>query len=329
MRRSLPAAEELRAAPGRAEKIQQEERMAERNWGTQRVSFDGADGVRLAGDRWDPVPAAGEPAGTVLLLHGGGQTRHSWRRTAQRLASAGWTAITVDARGHGDSQWAPDADYSLDAFVRDLYAITDTLDAPPAIIGASLGGMTALVGQGERSTMASALVLVDITPRIEPAGRARIHAFMSGAPDGFASLDEVADAVHAYNPRRSRPRNLEGLKKNVRQHENGRWYWHWDPRFLQIGDEPARAVDASRVYRAARNVTIPTLLVRGTESDIVTAEGAAEFLSMIPSATLVEVAAGHMVAGDDNDVFSRYLRQFLASRVRTSGYRDPAGQGTG
>jgi pimeloyl-ACP methyl ester carboxylesterase len=210
--------------------------VAEAGVGRRRVAYAAAGALGVVGDRWEP---AGDrrPVGMVLLLHGGGQTRHSWHGTARRLAWEGWTAITADARGHGDSQWASDGDFSLDAFVGDLYAIAGTLGQPLVIIGASLGGMTALVGQGERPGLASALVLVDITPRVEPAGRARIQAFMASAPDGFGSLAEVADAVHAYNPHR-RPPNPAGLRKNVRQRADGRWYWHWDPRFLQIGDAP-------------------------------------------------------------------------------------------
>jgi pimeloyl-ACP methyl ester carboxylesterase len=274
------------------------------------VTYTGAGGVRLVGEQWKPG-AGHPPVGIALLLHGGGQTRHSWHGTAARLAAHGWAAITVDARGHGDSQWAPDGDYSLDAFAGDLCAIAGTLDRAPVLIGASLGGMTALVGQGERPTLARALVLVDIAPRVEPAGRERIRAFMASAPNGFASLEEVADAVHAYNPHRPRPRNLDGLMKNVHQHADGRWYWHWDPKFLRVGDEPSRAVDAGRLYHAAGNITVPTLLVRGTRSDIVTPEAAAELLHMIPTATAVEVAAGHMIAGDDNDVFTAHLLDFL------------------
>jgi len=275
------------------------------------VTYLGVGGIRLAGQRWTPDPESAQ-AGIALLLHGGGQTRHSWHGTAARLASHGWLAITVDTRGHGDSQWAPDGDYSLDAFAGDLYAIVDTLDQPPVVIGASLGGMTALVAEGERPGLSRGLVLVDIAPRIEVAGRDRIQAFMNSAPTGFASLDEVADAIQAYNPHRPRPRNLDGLTKNVRQHADGRWYWHWDPRFLRLGDEPARAVDTERRYRAARGITVPTLLVRGTRSDIVTPEAAAELLTLIPTATAVEVTAGHMIAGDDNDVFTVQLLEFLA-----------------
>jgi pimeloyl-ACP methyl ester carboxylesterase len=276
----------------------------------EEVTCVGPGGVRLIGEQWTS-DTGHSLEGTAVLLHGGGQTRHSWRGTAARLAAHGWTAICMDARGHGDSQWAPDGDYSLDAFAEDLYAIADTLDAAPVVIGASLGGMTALIGQGERPSLARALVLVDIAPRVEPAGRERIQTFMASAPNGFATLEQVAEAIHTYNPHRPRPRNLDGLKKNVRRHADGRWYWHWDPGFLRVGDEPARAIDARRLNHAASTITVPTLLVRGTRSDIVTPEAANELLSLIPTATAVEVAAGHMIAGDDNDIFTTNLLDFL------------------
>jgi pimeloyl-ACP methyl ester carboxylesterase len=168
------------------------------------VTFVGPDGLRLAGDRWT---SEGDVRGTAVLLHGGGQTRHSWRATAKRLAGDGWNAITYDARGHGDSEWASDGNYSMSAFVGDLYAVVETLSEPPALIGASLCGMTSLVGEGERG-IAQSMVLVDITPRIEREGSERVRTFMTSAPSGFGSLEEVAAAVHADNPRRPRPSNL-------------------------------------------------------------------------------------------------------------------------
>src|SRR5579871_4407004 len=154
------------------------------------------DGMRLAGDRFGD----GGDRGTVLLLHGGGQTRHSWARTAQRLAGHGYLAVAFDARGHGDSSWAPDGDYSLDAFVGDLLAVAAAFPGPPALVGASLGGITALVAAGEHPGQARGLVLVDVVVAIEPAGVNRIRAFMTAHLDGFASLEEVADAIAAYNP---------------------------------------------------------------------------------------------------------------------------------
>jgi non-heme chloroperoxidase len=273
----------------------------------QTFHFDG-HGVRLAGERWD-----GDPGGSVvLLLHGGGQTRHSWKRTAERLAASGRTAVALDARGHGESGWHPSQDYSLDGFAADLIGLVATLDRPPVLVGASLGGITALIAAGEYPGTASGLVLVDVVVRVEPAGVARIRDFMTAAPEGFASLEDVADAIAAYNPVRRRPRNLDGLRKNVRQHADGRWYWHWDPAFMRIDDEPQRRIDPDRLRIAAARVTIPTLLVRGLQSDVVSDAGMADMLGLIPHAQTVDVqAAGHMVAGDDNDVFADRLEVFL------------------
>jgi pimeloyl-ACP methyl ester carboxylesterase len=268
-----------------------------------------ASGVTLAGERWDPQE---RPAGTVVLLHGGGQTRHSWDATARRLAEHGWVAVALDARGHGDSDWDPGGDYSLDAFVRDLVAFVSTLEEAPVLVGASLGGITSLTAAGEHPALARALVLVDVVVQLEPAGVERIRAFMRSRPDGFGSLEEVADAVAAYNPLRPRPRNLDGLRKNVRLGDDGRWRWHWDPAFMDIGDEPQRQIDPVRLRAAAERLTVPTLIVRGARSDVVSDDGMADMLRRIPHAQAVDVAAaGHMVAGDDNDVFAAALESFL------------------
>jgi non-heme chloroperoxidase len=266
-----------------------------------------SDGLRLAGERF---PAGGR--GTVLLLHGGGQTRHSWARTGLRLSQRGWTAIALDARGHGDSQWAPDRDYSLEAYVTDLITFIATLGEPPVLVGASLGGTTSLVAAGEHPGLARGLVLVDIVAKVEEAGTNRIREFMTAQPGGFAALEEVVAAIEAYNPVRRRSRNLEGLKKNVRLGDDGRWRWHWDPAFMAIEDEPQRFADPERVAAAAAALTIPTMIVRGAHSDVVSDDGLAHMLELVPHAQVVEVgAAAHMVAGDDNDVFANRLEAFL------------------
>jgi non-heme chloroperoxidase len=280
-----------------------------------RIDLGGA-GVTLAADVYGP--AGGAP---VVLLHGGGQTRHAWGDTAEVLAGRGRRAFTVDLRGHGDSEWAPDGDYSLDAFVADLRAVVAAVGGRPALVGASLGGITSLTLVGESADpVADALVLVDVAPRIEVEGVERIHNFMAGHPDGFASLEEVADAVAAYNPHRPRPANLEGLRKNVRMRADGRWAWHWDPRFLSGrdptsdggADETRSLTDRDRLERAARSVTIPTMLVRGRVSDLLSEAGARELLALVPHARLVDVAgAGHMVAGDRNDLFNDAVVGFL------------------
>lgn len=281
----------------------------------ERVVFNGEAG-RLVGDRWN----SGGARGPVLMLHGGCQTRHSWDRAARSLATAGWEVFTLDARGHGESGWATDGDYAVDALVGDLLAVRVQLRrysaTLPVIIGASMGGMTSLVAQGEHGDVARALVLVDIVPRIEMDGVERIGAFMRSAPSGFDSIEEVADAVAAYQPHRQRPRNIEGLRRNVRLAEDGKLYWHWDPAFHRIGDTIDVDPDAHhrRLADAARRIDVPTLLVRGALSDIVSADGAAELLELMPRATAIDVAgAAHMVAGDDNAIFVDETTAFMAS----------------
>jgi pimeloyl-ACP methyl ester carboxylesterase len=274
----------------------------------------GCDGLRLRADEF------GESDGpTVVLLHGGGQTRYAWGSTARVLAARGWHVYRVDLRGHGESDWPDDGDYGPEAFAGDVYAIARAMPEPPVLVGASLGGIASMVAIGTHDEpVARGLVLVDVAPKIEQDGAMRIGAFMSEhLEDGFASLDEVADAVAAYNPHRPRPTDLSGLKKNVRQREDGRWVWHWDPRFMKgkLGsrDETrASLVHEGRLQDAARHITIPTLLVRGRVSDLLSEEGAQDLLRLVPHAEYIDVeGAGHMVAGDKNDLFNDAIVTFL------------------
>ncbi len=277
-------------------------------------SFRGAAGNRLAADVFGD---AGRP---VLLLHGGGQTRHAWRRTAVEIARAGMTAYAVDQRGHGDSEWVADGAYRFKDFADDVTAVAAELTRrhgePPVAIGASLGGIASLLAAGEaKDPIFAALVLVDITPRVDLAGVAKVQGFMRAhAREGFASVEEAADAVAAYLPHRPRPRSTEGLKKNLRLHPDGRWRWHWDPRFLDGrrpvgGDRPE--VEA-QLLGAARELKIPAMLVRGGSSELVQEEHAKEFLALVPHARFADVSgARHMVAGDKNDQFSVAILAFL------------------
>ncbi|MEA3299059.1 MAG: alpha/beta hydrolase [Pseudomonadota bacterium] len=249
---------------------------------------------------------------SVVLLHGGGQTRHAWNRLAKTLVSAGYHVLSLDLRGHGDSDWAPDGDYSSDAFMADIRAVLAELPDRPVLVGASLGGLMSLltVGESEEPT-ARALVLVDVTPRIDMAGRARIIGFMRDNIKGFASLDEAADAVSAYLPHRPRPKNPAGLMRNLRLKDDGRYYWHWDPGFFE-GANATHTDPESRYTAAARRVRIPTLLVRGEHSELVKEEGVRHFLEVIPGAEYVDVGgARHMVVGDNNDAFADAVLTFL------------------
>jgi len=272
---------------------------------TTALSF-AADGIRLAAEAW------GDPANPpVVLLHGGGQTRHSWQGTARALAQRGWYVLAVDQRGHGQSDWAHDGHYSFDDYVQDFRGVVATLASPPVLVGASLGGLVGLLSEGERNgEFLRALVLVDIVPRIERRGEGQVRNFMAGNPRGFASLEEAADAVASYLPHRPRPDDVSGLERNLRLRD-GRYYWHWDTRMMQSFAKGASVRE--RLEAAACALTLPTLLIRGQISDVVSPEGAREFLAAVPHAQFVEVpGAGHMVAGDSNDVFTEAVLGFLS-----------------
>ncbi len=273
------------------------------------LRFRMEDGVELVADAWgapDHPPA--------ILLHGGGQTRHAWKRTAQILATQGFHAIAVDLRGHGESGWSPDGDYSIDRFADDVRTLALAQSSKPVLIGASLGGIASLIAEGDADpSLAAALVLVDITPRVDAQGVARIRGFMAAHIDtGFSSVDEAADAVAAYLPHRPRPRNVEGLRKNLRLGEDGRYRWHYDPAFVHdrsTGDDSGRE---QRLSIAASRIEVPVLLVRGGSSELVSEAAAREFTTLVPHAAYVDVqGAGHMVAGDLNDAFTQAVVRFL------------------
>lgn len=275
-----------------------------------RLTFEAADGLTLVADRRGD---ARDPS--VVFLHGGGQTRHSWGGTAAAVAERGWCAWTVDARGHGESDWSPEGDYRLSQFARDIATVIGEIGDRPALVGASLGGLTSLLLLGQDAPGAGrGLVLVDIVPNMEKKGTDRIAEFMmANAETGFASLEEAADAVAAYNHHRARPPSVEGLRKNLRERD-GRWYWHWDPRFVSPAAErgPSEINDPTLLMDCAKAIAEPMMLVRGRMSDVVSPQGAAEFVDEVPSATFVDVSeAGHMVAGDRNDAFTVAVTDFL------------------
>ena len=277
------------------------------------TTFVTRSGLPLAADAWNSGVAP-----TVVLIHGGGQTRHSWGGTGSALAAADHRVVAYDQRGHGDSGRPVDRDYAHVLFAEDCVDVCAELTArdgvAPVVVGASLGGLSALLAEGSLAPgSASALVLVDITPRMEPAGVDRIVGFMlDRIDDGFGSLDEAADAIAEYQPHRPRPTDLSGLAKNLRLDEDGRWRWHWDPDLFR-GPHPLGARKAAHTFEeAAGNLRIPTLLVRGRQSDLVSEATAREFLELCPGAEYVDVSgAGHMVAGDRNDVFTAAVVDFV------------------
>lgn len=270
-------------------------------------TYRAPDGVQLVADVGGPPDAP-----TIILMHGGGQTRHSWSGATRALIARGYRVVNFDARGHGESDWSSTGAYMLDDRVADLRAITESFSAPFALVGASMGGATAIhaVALGLRP---DAVVLVDIVPHAEKQGVERIANFMSGNIDGFATLDDAVDAVAAYNPDRPRPRDTSGLMRNLRLKADGRLYWHWDPRILPPEPQLIHDQVLASADQMAQHRDLPVLLIRGLQSDVVSDAGVAAFRTMMPQLEVVDVAgAGHMVAGDRNDAFNRGVIDFLA-----------------
>ena len=275
------------------------------------MHFKGHGDIKIAADVW-----GSDNQELVILLHGGGQTRHAWGDTGKKLAEAGYHSVALDLRGHGDSEWHADGDYSIRAYKDDLVSIINEIGKPARLVGASLGGMAslALAGDEINSDLCTALIMVDIGIYPDPVGSDRIVSFMLSGEKGFDSLEDAAKSISNYLPHRKKPKDLEGLKKNLRLKDDGRYYWHWDPRFIR-----RRPGSRDRGYfdlqlKAAEKVTIPALLIRGALSDVVTMEDVDYFLSVISHAKFVEIEkAAHMIAGDRNDIFAEEAIKFLKS----------------
>jgi pimeloyl-ACP methyl ester carboxylesterase len=282
------------------------------------ASLVSMDGIALATQHW-----AGVRSPSLVFAHGFGQTRHAWNGAARTLAAQGFDATTFDARGHGESERVPRGEYHMEQFVHDLLAVsaeaTSPDGRPPVLVGASMGGLLGLMAAGEAEQGRppfSALILVDITPRWETAGVERILGFMRAHPDGFASYEEAASAIEAYLPHRRERKSEAQLKPLLRQDDQGRLRWHWDPALLDgLVQESERY--QPRLFAAAARVEVPVLLLSGSRSDVVSSQTVDEFLRLVPHARHVALAdATHMVAGDANDAFTREISQFMQSLTR-------------
>jgi len=275
------------------------------------MHFNGHGGLKIAADVW-----GSNNQELVILLHGGGQTRHAWGNTGKKLAEAGYHSVALDLRGHGDSEWHADGDYSIRAYKDDLVSIVNEIGKPASLIGASLGGMASLLLAGDEvnSNLCNALIMVDIGIYPDPTGSDRIVNFMLSGEGGFDSLEDAAKTISDYLPHRQKPKDSGGLQKNLRLKDDGRYYWHWDPRFIRRRPGSRDKGHFDFQLKAAEKVVVPTLLIRGALSDVVTMDDVNYFLSVINQAKFVEIEkATHMIAGDMNDVFAEEAIKFLTS----------------
>jgi pimeloyl-ACP methyl ester carboxylesterase len=273
-----------------------------------RTPFATADGLSLA---VDVRHAAGTP--TLLFAHGFGQTRGAWNAAAATLAMRGCRCVTFDSRGHGQSDRVPGGDYHMQQFADDLLALAHAQPERPILVGASMGGLLGLVTAGEvRPAPFRALVLVDITPRWETAGVERILAFMQAHPDGFASYAEASEQIAAYLPQRRERKSEQQLRPLLREGDDGRLRWHWDPALLAGGLVSESERYQPRLLAAAARIEVPMLLLSGERSDVVSRHTVEEFLALAPHARHAQVpGATHMLAGDANDAFTAAIAGFI------------------
>lgn len=281
---------------------------------TATTTFRGAKGRLIAADV--AGPADGQP---LILLHGGGQTRGSWQDTTSVLGGLGYRVYSLDARGHGESEYDPEGDYTIGAFADDLRAVIKQVGGRPFLIGASLGGIISLVVAGEDGPDAAAgVVLVDVAVSTDPYGVKRIQDFMKANPDGFASLDEAADAVAGFATDRPRPKSTRGLERNLRLRD-GRWFWHWDPAFLECFHQ-SHLASTQRLEAAARGLRVPVLLVHAAHSEVIGPKEIEQLHTLVPHAEYVRVDdASHMVVGDRNSAFNRAIVAFLSTHGSVAG----------
>src|SRR5215831_14947883 len=243
----------------------------------------------------------------LLLLHGGAQTAHSWDEVAPDLARD-HHVLALDQRGHGDSDWSPDGRYRREDFVADVRAFLDDRDwAAATVMALSLGGLNAIAFAATHPERVRGLVVVDVSPTINPTGSKAIAAQLTHRD--FASLEEAVARAQAFNPLRTAANIRARLQHALRETPEGRWTYKFDTRIGGGGLES----DFERLWEQVPAIRCPTLLVRGAQSAILSREAAARFLGELPGSSLVEVAnAGHSVMGDNPAGFVAAVRPFLA-----------------
>ena len=251
----------------------------------------------------------------LVLLHGVGQTCHTWDLFAAAMADH-FHVMAFDQRGHGDTDWAADKDYSRASMVEDANAFTDALGLEHFFLtGMSMGGANSLAFTAKYPAKVEALIVVDVGPRVEPKGVKHIRDFMKNYRE-FDSLDQAAEVIHRFNPRRP----LEVIRKytvvyNLKETVGGKWTWKYDTYF----SDSHRKVDVKQMQEelsaAVKKIQCPTLVVKGGESDVFSLDGARDLQELIPSSEFALVPkAGHSVMGDNPQGFESAVRGFYEKK---------------
>jgi pimeloyl-ACP methyl ester carboxylesterase len=267
----------------------------------RRQSVEVAPGRRLSALVWGSGPPE------MVLLHGGAQNAHTWDTVALAL---GRPLVALDLPGHGHSDGGVQGSLSTRHHAADVaVAVRALAPGSRAVVGMSLGGLTALALSAQAPELVPRLVLVDITPGVTTAKAAAVTAFIDGPPS-FASFDEILARTVEHNPTRSVSSLRRGILHNAVQREDGSWVWRY-ARFRQ--HETGVGPELGDLWSAVSSLAVPLLLVRGMASgSVVDDHDEAELLRRQPDAQVARVdGAGHSVQGDQPVVLARLLDDFV------------------
>ncbi|GBD11566.1 2-(acetamidomethylene)succinate hydrolase [bacterium HR23] len=268
--------------------------------------------IDLRGLRFHYLDWGGAGLPVMLCLHGSAQNAHMWDFTALTFCTR-YHILALDQRGHGDTSWAPDGDYSLDAFIADLDAFITALDLRDIVlVGLSMGGRNAFVYASRYPQRVRALVVADTGPEVNRAGSERIGRFMA-LEDALDSFDAFVERNLRHNPLRPEWMVRGSLRHNLMQRPDGKWTWKYDPAFRDPAQRARRMASPNALWEAWRSLRCPVLLVRGAESDVLSPHTAEAMVHLLPHCRLVTVPrAGHLVPGDNPRGWEQALTAFLA-----------------
>ena len=244
----------------------------------------------------------------IVMLHGGSQQAHSWDFVSLPL-SEDYHILALDQRGHGDSAWASDGDYSTEGHQTDIDAFVSDLGLNGFhLIGHSMGGRNSYVWASRNSEKLSSLTIVDTGPEAQHRGRNRIQNFRE-LPDELDSFEDFASRVQEYTGR-TREQTLGALKYSIREREDGKWTWKYD-KLLRTPGHQTPQLSTEQLWEAVAKINCPTLVVRGGDSDIFANETMEKMSEVIPNCSTVTVPnAGHLVAGDNPTDFLAAVSNF-------------------
>jgi esterase len=252
----------------------------------------------------------------MLFLHGGALTAHTWDLCCLSLRTE-YHCLALDQRGHGDSDWEPEADYSIAAQREDVKGFIDRLGLDRSIlIGQSMGAINALAFAVHYPERLSALVMIDAGPEVRRPGSRRIRDFVHDVAEA-PSLDAIIERALAFNPRRDATILRRSLMHNLRQTPEGGWRWKYDRRRFQNIDREAHTAERRRLAEGLSRITCPSLIVRGGDSDVFLEEDAVSLANRLPHGRHVTIAdAGHTVQGDNPKALVAAIRNFLGSELQ-------------